>query len=66
MNPALPADDAPRFSPGSIVRARGREWIVLSGSTPDVLRVRPVPDSDDFPPDDFGGGGTGGDDDIPF
>ena len=47
MNPALPADDAPRFSPGSIVRARGREWIVLSGSTPDVLRVRPVTGSDE-------------------
>ena len=27
---------------------------------------RPVPDADDFPPDDFGGGGPGGDDDIPF
>lgn len=27
---------------------------------------KPVPDADDFPPDDFGGGGSGNDDDIPF
>lgn len=31
-----------RWSPGSLVRARGREWIVLSGSSAQVLRVRPV------------------------
>lgn len=31
-----------RWSPGSLVRARGREWIVLSGSGAEVLRVRPV------------------------
>lgn len=28
--------------------------------------AKPVPDADDFPPDDFGGGSPGGDDDIPF
>ncbi len=30
------------YGPGSIVRARGREWIVLTGSDADVLRVRPI------------------------
>ncbi|WP_437533143.1 helicase-related protein [Sorangium sp. So ce726] len=36
-----------RWSPGSLVRARGREWIVLSGSDADVLRVRPVSGSEE-------------------
>ncbi|MCL2722823.1 MAG: DEAD/DEAH box helicase [Polyangiaceae bacterium] len=31
-----------RWSPGSLVRARDREWIVLAGSDAEVLRVRPV------------------------
>ena len=31
------------FSPGSIVAARGREWVVLPGaSDPDLLRLRPL------------------------
>jgi len=38
---SLAVSDA-RWSPGSLVRARGREWIVLSGSDSEVLRVRPV------------------------
>ncbi len=37
---------AAQFSPGSLVRARGREWIVLNGSDADVLRVRPVSGSE--------------------
>lgn len=41
-----PASGAPRWSPGSLVRARGREWIVLSGSDAEVLRVRPVSGSE--------------------
>lgn len=36
-----------RWSPGSLVRARGREWIVLSGSDAEVLRVRPVSGSEE-------------------
>lgn len=36
-----------RWSPGSLVRARGREWIVLSGSDVEVLRVRPVSGSEE-------------------
>jgi superfamily II DNA or RNA helicase len=36
-----------RWSPGSLVRARGREWIVLSGSNTEVLRVRPVSGSEE-------------------
>ncbi len=35
------------WTPGSLVRARGREWIVLSGSDDDVLRVRPITGSED-------------------
>lgn len=36
--------DSPRdlFAPGSLVTARGRDWIVLPGSTADVLRLRPL------------------------
>lgn len=41
-----PLRDA-RWSPGSLVRARGREWIVLSGSDAEVLRVRPVSGSEE-------------------
>ncbi len=35
------------YSPGSLVRARGREWIVLAGSDGETLRVRPVSGSED-------------------
>jgi hypothetical protein len=39
---------AAAFSPGSLVRARGREWIVLAGSDRrDVLRVRPISGSEE-------------------
>jgi superfamily II DNA or RNA helicase len=38
---------AAQHTPGSLVRARGREWIVLSGSDADVLRVRPMSGSED-------------------
>jgi SNF2 family DNA or RNA helicase len=30
------------FSPGSLVRARGREWIVLPGGAESLLRLRPL------------------------
>ena len=35
------------YSPGSLVSARGREWIVLVGSDAEVLRVRPVTGSEE-------------------
>jgi superfamily II DNA or RNA helicase len=35
------------YGPGTLVRARGREWIVLTGSDSNVLRVRPVSGSED-------------------
>src|SRR5687767_7803384 len=35
------------YSPGALVRARGREWIVLPGSTPEVLRLRPLSGSEE-------------------
>lgn len=41
--PSLPF----RWTPGSLVRARGREWIVLAGSDTEVLRVRPVSGSEE-------------------
>jgi hypothetical protein len=36
---------AATFSPGELVRARGREWIVLSSG--DELRLRPLTGSED-------------------
>lgn len=35
------------YSPGSLVTARGRDWVVLTGSTTETLRVRPVTGSDE-------------------
>jgi Helicase conserved C-terminal domain/SNF2-related domain len=35
------------YSPGSLVRARGREWIVLTGSDGETLRVRPISGSEE-------------------
>ncbi len=35
------------FAPGSLVTARGREWIVLPESTDELLLVRPVAGTDD-------------------
>jgi superfamily II DNA or RNA helicase len=41
--PATPG----RFTPGSLVRARGREWVVLPDSDASLLVVRPLGGSDD-------------------
>ncbi len=30
------------FLPGSLINARGREWIVLPESRPDTLKLRPL------------------------
>lgn len=35
------------YSPGSLIRARGREWIVLTGSDAETLRVRPISGSEE-------------------
>ena len=35
------------FSPGTLVRARGREWVVLPDSDPDLLVLRPLGGGDD-------------------
>ena len=35
------------YAPGSLVRARDREWIVLPGSTGEVLRLRPLSGSEE-------------------
>lgn len=35
------------FSPGDMVRARGREWIVLPSPSPDLLNIRPLSGTDD-------------------
>ena len=42
-----PSPQPSRWTLGSLVRARGREWIVLSGSDAEVLRVRPVSGSEE-------------------
>ncbi len=34
------------FTPGNIIRARGREWIVLNHSNEQILRIRPVSGSE--------------------
>jgi hypothetical protein len=31
-----------QFTPGSLVKARGREWIVLPPTEPQLLRLRPL------------------------
>ena len=38
--------DSP-YAPGSLVSARGREWVVLGGSSAETLHVRPVTGSDE-------------------
>ncbi|MEH1053665.1 helicase-related protein [Micromonospora sp. CPCC 206171] len=38
---------AERFEPGTLVKARGREWVVLPESDPDLLVLRPLGGSDD-------------------
>jgi superfamily II DNA or RNA helicase len=35
------------YSPGSLIRARGREWIVLTGSNAETLRLRPISGSEE-------------------
>src|SRR3546814_5042645 len=35
------------FSPGDMVRARGREWIVLPSPSEELLNVRPLSGTDD-------------------
>ena len=35
------------YTPGSLVSARGREWVVLTGSSAETLRVRPVTGTDE-------------------
>jgi superfamily II DNA or RNA helicase len=37
----------PQYSPGSLVRARGREWIVQPGSVAPLLRLRPLSGGED-------------------
>lgn len=36
-----------QFSPGSLVSARGREWIVLAAPDDEILRVRPISGSEE-------------------
>jgi hypothetical protein len=35
------------YTPGTLIQARGREWLVLTGSSADTLRVRPVTGSEE-------------------
>ena len=38
---------AVRFKPGDLVRARGREWVVLPETRPDLLKLRPLGGAED-------------------
>jgi len=40
-------EPTPTFAPGALVRARGREWVVLPDSEPDMLVLRPLGGGDD-------------------
>ncbi len=40
------ADGDAAFAPGDLVRARGREWIVLPQAAPEILRLRPLTGSE--------------------
>ncbi len=41
------ASPAPARLPGSLVRARGRDWVLLPGGTDDLLLLRPLGGGDD-------------------
>ncbi|MBI3979115.1 MAG: DEAD/DEAH box helicase [Chloroflexi bacterium] len=46
----LPADQgawANSYTPGALVRARGRDWVVLPSDDPDLLTLRPLTGGDD-------------------
>ncbi len=43
----MTAPSTPRFTPGNLVRARGREWVVLPESDDAVLVVRPLGGGED-------------------
>lgn len=48
MMAATEAAAAPvQFRPGDLVRARGREWVVLPEAAPDLLKVRPLGGAED-------------------
>ena len=38
---------APRFTEGTLVRARDREWVVVDASDPTFLLVRPLAGADE-------------------
>jgi len=40
-------DAPPRFAPGSLVRARNRDWVVLPSDDADLLRLRPLGGTDE-------------------
>ena len=37
----------PMVAPGALVRARGRDWVVLPSQEPDVLLLRPLTGGDE-------------------
>ncbi len=47
VSPSSSAAPQSRWTPGNLVRARGREWIVLVGSDAETLRVRPISGSEE-------------------
>jgi len=48
MSPSTPSTQSgPRFNVGSLVRARGREWVVLPDSNEELLLLRPLGGTED-------------------
>src|SRR5579875_1127760 len=41
------ATTEPHIAPGALVRARGRDWVVLPAQEPDVLLLRPLAGSEE-------------------
>lgn len=44
---SVSAPTRPEFTPGTLVKARGRDWVVLPDSTDEILMVRPMGGLDD-------------------
>ena len=43
----MPTETSLHFKPGDLVRARGREWVVLPEIRPDLLKLRPLGGAED-------------------
>ena len=46
MHEGVRAPPSGEYAPGALVRARGRDWVVLPPEEPDVVRLRPIDGSE--------------------